>query len=446
MNSARIHISIWFIVMALVGLVACTGQEATPVDSELASVETTPTSDEIPTAETAEPTATPFVGLPLFFIAPDGHMYRTSVVDGHVREQVSILPEPLQQGQEGEVTVGPRGEIIYGQSEVNVWQELFLYRPPQISPDGEWIILNDGVGRWSLINLRESLVAAKGSGHWLLSTTWAPDSQQFAYLDRDKQLCIYYIDLEIKTCIFQHDENLLGGVWSPDGNYIAGVVVDECCEAEVWLIDPLSEEAYYVGDASITFESSLDRIITWAQAEAVDEAKLLINAQANFTQAALYIPYHDTWRHFDRPMLDISPDGNYLLSSEGEIVSLDGDVLYTPSDRNETGRFYLHHWDWSPTGDKVAYLTPAAVDQSSRLSIISLPQANLVWQKELPHPMQIVYWSPDGRYLLLDQADAAPTDSPIWYLPSDGSEELGVVVDEGFLLRVAVQWDKPSAE
>lgn len=58
MNSARIHVSIWFVVVALVGLVACTGQEATPIDSELVSVETTPTSDEIPTAETAESTTT----------------------------------------------------------------------------------------------------------------------------------------------------------------------------------------------------------------------------------------------------------------------------------------------------------------------------------------------------------------------------------------------------
>lgn len=59
MNFARIHISIWLVVMVLVGLVACTIQEATPLGSELASVETTPTSDEIPTTdETAEPTTT----------------------------------------------------------------------------------------------------------------------------------------------------------------------------------------------------------------------------------------------------------------------------------------------------------------------------------------------------------------------------------------------------
>jgi hypothetical protein len=43
MNFARIHISIWLVVMVLVGLVACTIQEATPLGSELASVETTPT-------------------------------------------------------------------------------------------------------------------------------------------------------------------------------------------------------------------------------------------------------------------------------------------------------------------------------------------------------------------------------------------------------------------
>jgi hypothetical protein len=61
MNSTNIRISIWFLVIALASLVACTVQEVTPIGSELASVERTPTSDEITTLETAEPAITPSI-------------------------------------------------------------------------------------------------------------------------------------------------------------------------------------------------------------------------------------------------------------------------------------------------------------------------------------------------------------------------------------------------
>lgn len=59
MPSRNIHFSILFLVILLVGLVACTGQEVTPIGSEIAVVETTTPADE--TAPTAAITNVPTV-------------------------------------------------------------------------------------------------------------------------------------------------------------------------------------------------------------------------------------------------------------------------------------------------------------------------------------------------------------------------------------------------
>ena len=48
-----------------------------------------------------------------------------------------------------------------------------------------------------------------------------------------------------------------------------------------------------------------------------------------------------------------------------------------------------------------------------------------------------IQWSADERYPLLEDD---PDDSPIWALSADGSGELEVVVDDGYLLGVVAAW------
>ena len=55
------------------------------------------------------------------------------------------------------------------------------------------------------------------------------------------------------------------------------------------------------------------------------------------------------------------------------------------------------------------------------------------WQRELAAGVFPAGWSPDGQFILLDDAATA---SPIWRLAADGSGDLEVVVDDGRLLEL----------
>ncbi len=83
MNSASNHISIWLLVIVLVGLAACTGQEVTRDDSELTAVEAT---SEVIT--TAEPTATATLTTP-------------------TATATAVLPTPTATATEAPPTVAP---------------------------------------------------------------------------------------------------------------------------------------------------------------------------------------------------------------------------------------------------------------------------------------------------------------------------------------------------
>ena len=125
----------------------------------VASPTLTPESTTVP----VEPAGTPS----LFFLAPDGHIYGTDEV-GSFRQQLTIMPEPLDENSE-------------------VWRSFYYYRPPQLSPDGQWLILNDGRGGWSLLELSPQRIHSQGKGDPLLSPSWAPDSQRFVYVGQNNQ-------------------------------------------------------------------------------------------------------------------------------------------------------------------------------------------------------------------------------------------------------------------
>jgi hypothetical protein len=55
------------------------------------------------------------------------------------------------------------------------------------------------------------------------------------------------------------------------------------------------------------------------------------------------------------------------------------------------------------------------------------------WQRELPVGLFPVGWSPDGQFILLDDAAVA---SPIWRLAADGTGEPEVVVEDGRLVEL----------
>lgn len=60
------------------------------------------------------------------------------------------------------------------------------------------------------------------------------------------------------------------------------------------------------------------------------------------------------------------------------------------------------------------------------------------------YPLDRIFWSPSGTYLLLDGPDTTVEFTrpllPIWRLAADGMEELEVMVDSGYLMAVVPQW------
>jgi hypothetical protein len=79
----------------------------------------------------------------------------------------------------------------------------------------------------------------------------------------------------------------------------------------------------------------------------------------------------------------------------------------------------------------------------SRLYVIDARTGIFLWEYEMPDfYLEIVRWSPDGKYLLLDRMESPGEASPIWRLPSDGAGALEIVVKEGALLDVLPQWSQ----
>lgn len=354
----------------------------------------------------------------LFFVASDGHLYRTGVM-GNLWQQLTITPESLD-----------------GNSDV--WRSYIFYRPPQISPDGKWLILNDGRGGWTVLELSSGQLTSQGKGDDLLCPTWSPDSQHFAYLDQNNRLCIFSLADQTTTCPFTGLNRIIGAKWSPNDSQIAVAVSDpECCTGELWLLDSSDSSAEMVATFSTTFESNIDKIVAWVSAP----SGLLIKAHAS-GPAAFYWPQDGTLQTLSQPVLDASPNGRFLLFPSGEIGENEGTIPYSPPNLCEAGALaLLHDWAWSPDGKQLSYLTSCQAEHPvpTYLSVIDLAAGSLLWQVQVAQPLQLIHWSPDATYLFLDQADILPGDSPIWRILADGSGALEIALSEGFLLGIVPQ-------
>ena len=324
-------------------------------------------------------------GPPVVFLYNDGYLSRTDI-EGSAIEQITT---PLERIPE------------------EVWLGLSAY-PSQVSPDGRWLIVYSSRGRWQLLDLYEGLIAKSGQGQPKLSPTWAPDSQRFAYLTND-QVCIYELSGQTISCSFT-GEDLLGVSWSAAGSYIAvaGANLEApCCTGQVWLIDALTGEAELVGAYDAPSEGTTENLFTWS----ASGSALMIKSTSENVPSILFSPEEQIAISFNKPVFAISPDGRYLLYRTAEVGRVDGAILYSlPQDNECEGRqLSIHNWAWSPDGERLAYVVLCDMgkqaQQVSRLYMIAADTGEILWEQETNISLQLVYWSPDGTYLLLDELE-----------------------------------------
>jgi hypothetical protein len=76
--------------------------------------------------------------------------------------------------------------------------------------------------------------------------------------------------------------------------------------------------------------------------------------------------------------------------------------------------------------------------ESTRIFVTSRVSDELVWEQILPlQSFVVIGWSPDGRYLFVDDQSA---DSPIWRISADGQETV-TLLPGSTLLGVVPQWE-----
>jgi hypothetical protein len=89
------------------------------------------------------------------------------------------------------------------------------------------------------------------------------------------------------------------------------------------------------------------------------------------------------------------------------------------------------------------------------VTVLSIITGAILWQEEVTDiesafPLEFLYWSPDGAYLLLDEPDELYEGqrqlSPIWRIAADGSSPLEIILEHGFLLGTVQQWSRSGED
>jgi len=140
---------------------------------------------------------------------------------------------------------------------------------------------------------------------------------------------------------------------------------------------------------------------------------------------------------------DVAPDGSAVLHPSGAVSAMDGTALAPLPGAGECAEFLGIAHAWSPDS-RLAYTVLCGVGgttalEPSPLIVIDPATGVVAWQRELPVGLFPVGWSPDGQFILLDDAATA---SPIWRLAADGLGDLEVVVDDGRLLELVPAGEK----
>ncbi len=268
---------------------------------------------------------------------------------------------------------------------------------PRLSPDGRFIAQLSSPASTRVLDL-ESGVEISIPAAWELA--WSPDSQALAFAPLTSGIqSLWLADVfsgnvtELVSLEQPPSSTRIHNIaWSPDGSQIAF----DCC---------FTERQPYDG-----FSDGLVQIITLDTGELVTAAETELGIAAG--------PPDFCW----------TEEGQFTMELQPGMVYCSRNFLFEPlaiiSPENLSTA-----WE--------AEIDPQGNWLNSRITVTGMADGRLLWEQILPLSSYVVMaWSPDGRYLFVDDQAA---DSPIWRISSDGMELIEVVSD-GNLLGVVPQW------
>jgi len=295
-----------------------------------------------------------------------------------------------------QLTVG--GLLNWHSGEGN-WLMAADYRPPQVSPDGQWVAQSQtGLDLVLIDTTTHAQLVVPGPG--APKAVWSLDSRYLAYVpEQNNHNDLYLYDLETHQSrrLFSADQDQVGLgvvniVWSPDNRFIALA----CCFAQrqdqptgrysgkIKRIEVLTGAVETIGETSADFWGGAPRLCWTADGQVTQDVPRGVTCS--------YQPLSTT---------AFSPDWSLaaVLTPLPPATSL-------PKSASWTG--------------------------GSLLTVKQTQTEQVVWQREIREAsVNRIAWSPDGAYLLLDDELES---SPIWRVRAEGASSVSTIIEDGFLL------------
>ncbi len=396
-------------------------QQATAVPTLIPTNRPRPTETAVP-----PPAVDPQNNKPiLYYNAADGHYYRIGL-DGNLPDQLTQQPDS--------------GHVMPDM----VAQSLLDFNTPSVSPNGRFLLQYDVYHAWQLLRVPDRTLLAEETTDFFYSPSWSPDSQQFAYIKDEDQLCLFHLATASETCLWQNDSDLLGAEWSPDGRFIAVAqddATDDTGRGEIWLINPETGNAFRAEAYQGSPEIALGSIFTWLS----DGDALLIYNLPEGGSARTVLEDAQTIG-FPNRVWSASPDGRFFYTHDGQLLNATAALLHQITDPTACpDGIRIRQNAWSPDSSNLAFVSACHTTDTYAgnwtLTIVNAVSGETVWEQVLPENYSLLAWSTDKNTLLLSYKTSGwPKDSDIYTLDLNSSDEPQPIVSGAVFLGSYLQW------
>lgn len=361
----------------------------------------------------------------LYYNAADGHYYRIGL-DGGPPDQLTQQPDS--------------GHVMPDM----VAQSLLDFNTPSVSPNGRFLLQYDVYHSWQLLTVPDHTLLAEGAADFFYSPSWAPDSQQFAYIKDEDQLCLFHLETASENCLWQSESRLFGAEWSPDGRYIAVAqddAADDTGRGEIWLINPETGNAFRAEAYQGSPEIALGSIFTWLS----DGDALLIYNLPEGGSARTVLEDAQTIR-FSNRVWSASPDGRFFYTHDGQLLNATAARLHQIADPTACpDGIRIRQNAWSPDSSRLAFVSACKATEPYEgdwtLTIVDVASGEIVWVQVLPENYSLLSWSTDKNALLLSHKTSGwPRDADIYMLSLDSSSKPQLIVSGAIFLGVYPPW------